>query len=99
MPSGSHDINVKLLALMGIVSAILVFALVVATQAWFRYEFAQENDRKYVQVPFAELVELKETQMTQLYTAPHPVGADEPEQWVIPIDKAMDRVIEANKKN
>ena len=43
MPSGSHDINVKLLVLMGILSTILVIALVVATQAWFRYEFQQER--------------------------------------------------------
>ena len=99
MPSGSHDINVKLLALMGIVSTILVVALIVATQAWFRYEFAQENDRKYVQVPFAELVELKETQLEQLHTAPHPVGADDPDLWVVPIDKAMQQVIETNKQN
>ena len=43
MPSGSHDINVKMLALMGIISTILVVALIVATQAWFRYEFAYEE--------------------------------------------------------
>lgn len=98
MPSGSHDINVKLLALMGIVSAILVYALIVATQAWFRYEFAQENNRKYVRVPYAELVELKETQLAQLHAAPHPAGADGPDLWVIPIDKAMDQVIETNGK-
>lgn len=99
MPSGSHDINVKLLALMGIVSTILVYALIVATQAWFRYEFAQENDRKYVQVPYAELVELKETQLAELHAAPHPVGEDDPGLWVVPIDKAVQQVIETNKKN
>jgi hypothetical protein len=98
MPSGSHDINVKLLALMGVVSTILIVALIVATQAWFRYEFSQENNRKYVQVPFRELVELQETQLSELHAPAHPAGPDEPDRWVVPIDAAMQQVIEQNGK-
>jgi len=93
MPSGSHDINVKLLALMGIVSAVLVFALIVATQAWFRYEFAQENQRKYIDVPFAELVELKQGQLTELNQAPHYADPNGQDRVIIPIDMAMHEVV------
>lgn len=94
MPSGSYDINVKLLSLMGIISAILVYALVVATQAWFRYEFQQENQRKYVQVPFTELVELKESQLAELNAEKHFADPVERDRIVIPIDDAIDLVIE-----
>ncbi len=93
MPSGSHDINVKLLSLMGIISAILVYALVIATQAWFRYEFQQENLRKYVQVPFTELVELKESQLAELNAKEHFADPVEQDRIVIPIDDAIDLVV------
>lgn len=97
MPSGSHDINVKLLALMGVISAILVVALIVATQAWFRYEFAQENQRKYIDVPYRQLEELKEAQLADLNA---PVGVIEiggKQVELTAIDQAMLKVIEANK--
>ncbi len=93
MPSGSHDINVRVLALIGVISAILVYALIVATQAWFRYEFARENERKYVNVPFAELEQLKQAQLQELQVDPHPVSPDQPDTWVIPIDRAMQEVV------
>ncbi len=98
MPSGSHDINVKLLVLMGILSTILVIALVVATQAWFRYEFQQENNRKYVEVPFTELVEIQETQLKAMNAAPHYADPSAKDRIVIPIDMAMKEVIKANAK-
>jgi hypothetical protein len=93
MPSGSHDINVKLLALMGILSTILVFALVIATQAWFRYEFQQERQRKFIDVPFAELVELKESQLAQLNAPEHFADPAERDRRVIPIDDAIDAMV------
>jgi len=96
MPSGSHDINVKLLTLISILSTILVVALVVATQAWFRYEFQQENDRKYVQVPFTELVEIQEAQLAALNADPHYADPNEKDRIVIPIDMAMNEVIKVN---
>ncbi len=99
MPSGSHDINVKLLTLTGILSTILVVALVVATQAWFRYEFAQENNRKYVEVPFTELVEIQESQLAALNADPHYADPAEKDRVVIPIDMAMNEVIKANAKS
>lgn len=99
MPSGSHDINVKLLTLTGILSTILVIALVVATQAWFRYEFAQENNRKYVDVPYTELVQAQEAQRAALNAAPHYADPAEKDRLVIPIDMAMKEVIRANAKS
>jgi len=98
MPSGSHDINVKFLALMGIVSAILIFSLIVATQAWFRYEFQQENQRKYVEVPFAELAELKESQLTALNADPHYADPEEKDRVVVPIDMAIHGVVQKYAK-
>jgi len=104
MPSGSHDINVKVLALMGIVSTVLTVALIVATQAWFRYEFNKENERKYVNVPYGELVEIKSTQLEALSAPAHTVevkleGEPTVTRNVIPIDEAMGLVIEANSTN
>jgi len=93
MTSDSHDINVKLLVLMGIVSAILGVSLVVATQAWFRYEFAQENQRKYVDVPFPELAALKASQLAGLNAEPHYADPVEKDRLVIPIGEAMDLVV------
>ncbi len=93
MPSGSHDINVKLLTLMGIISTILVIALVVATQAWFRYEFQQENQRKFVDVPFPELVALQESQSSALNAERHYADPVEKDRLVIPIGEAMDEVV------
>jgi hypothetical protein len=93
MPSGSHDINVKMLSLMGIVSTILVVALVVATQAWFRYEFQQENERKYINIPYRELVELEEAQLAELDEPEKVVEFDGQQRVVIPIDEAMQMVI------
>jgi hypothetical protein len=98
MPSGSSDINVKLLTLTGILSAILVFSLVIATQAWFRYEFAQENKRKYVDVPYSELVELNEAQLSALNADPHYADPSEKDRVVIPIDMAMKEVVRANAR-
>ena len=99
MTSGSHDINVKLLALIGIVSAILLFALIVSTQAWFRYEFQQENQRKYVEVPFPELAELKESQLSALNAAPHYADPAEKDRIIVPIDTAMRGVIKEYGKD
>ncbi len=93
MASGSHDINVKLLALMGVLSAILVYALIISTQAWFRYEFQQEYDRKFVQTPFAELVELKQTQLDALNAPAHHADPIERDRVVIPIDDAIRGVV------
>ena len=93
MPSGSHDINVKLLVLMGALSTILLFSLIVATQAWFRYEFQQENQRKYINVPFTELVELQESQLADLNAAPHYADPVEKDRIVVPIDMAMQGVV------
>ena len=93
MPSGSHDINVKLLALMGIVSAILLVALIVATQAWFRYEFAQENQRKYVDVPYAQLVALNEAQAAKLSRVVKTEQVDGKEVAVTAIQWGMDQAI------
>jgi len=94
MPSGSHDINVKLLVLMGIISTALVVSLIVATQAWFRYELAQENQRKFIDVPYTPLVELKETQLAELEK---PVPAGEGEQTSI--EWAMQEVVKEHAQH
>jgi hypothetical protein len=98
MPSGSHDINVKLLALTGIVSAVLVYSLIVATQAWFRYEFQQENQRKYIDVPYAELAELQASQQAALNADPHYADPEEKDRVIIPIDMAMRGVVQKYAK-
>jgi hypothetical protein len=99
MPSGSHDINVKLLVLTAALSTVLVFSLIVATQAWFRYEFQQENQRKYVDVPYSELVELQESQLAAMNAPMHYADPDEKDRIIIPIDMAVNEIIRANTKS
>ncbi len=101
MPSGSHDINVKVLTLIGVISTILTVALIVATQAWFRYEIAKENERKYINVPNRQLAEIMTTQADALNAPAHTVevkveGEPTITKRVIPVDEAMQLVIEQN---
>ena len=98
MPSGSHDINVKLLALLGVVSTVLVISLIVATQAWFRYEFAQENQRKYIDVPYTPLVELETQQLQSLNAEPHYNDPETKDRVVAPIDMAIKEVVKRHSK-
>lgn len=99
MPSGSQDINVKVLALIGAVSVILFVALVISAQAWFSREFAMQKQREFVDVPFAELQTIKQKQYGDLNAPAHEVTEKAEDGSmvtlkVIPIDEAMRMVVQ-----
>lgn len=74
--------NIPVLATLGIVTTILVFVIIVATQAWFRYEFQHEYDKKVVSQRNVWLDPILEAQRAALQNGP------------VPIDQAMSQVVE-----
>lgn len=66
MPASSRDMNIPVLVTLGAVSTILVYVIVVATQAWFRFEFNREYERKVLTREDPELIELKAEQYGRL---------------------------------
>lgn len=91
MPASSRDMNIPVLATLGVVSAILVFVIVVATQAWFRYEFNREYELKVILRPNPELNEQRREQLAQL----EGYRMVDPQKQVvaIPIDVAMQKTV------
>jgi len=91
-PQGTPGLNTPLVTTVGIVSALCVITLVVAMQAWFRYEKDQLTARRIVDQPVHELVAWNHEQAAQL------TGG----RWVdeqagiktIPIEQAMKLVVE-----
>lgn len=87
MPASSRDMNIPVLATLGIVSTILVYVIVVATQAWFQYESNREYEVKVILRPNRQLNEQRTEQLSLLegYRL-----VDEQKQIAsIPIDEAM----------
>ena len=83
--------NTPLTALVGVVFAIVLFALVVFLQAFFYRQEAAEDARKAVAVPPEELSQLRAQQLETL----HSYRYVDPRAGVvaIPIDRAMELVV------
>ena len=96
MASASRDLNVPVLATLGVVSTILVFVIVVATQAWYEYEFNREYEMKVTLRPNVELNEQVETQLARL----EGYRLVDPEKQIaaIPIEQAMTQTVEMYEK-
>ena len=89
-PASYDDLNVKSIALIGIVGAVLVFVSIVAVQVLFyRYE-TQEYDRKVIEAPTAAANEILAEQKRQLATRGEGAEAHETRE---PIDLAMASVV------
>lgn len=82
MPASSRDMNLPVLVTLFVMGTILVYVIVVATQAWFRWEFNREFQVKVVNQPHFELDQLRTQQQAQLENGP------------VPIDQAMRLTIE-----
>ena len=83
--------NTTLTALVGVVFAIVLFALVVALQALFYRQEVDENGRKVVAVAPEELSRLRAQQLETL----HGYRYVDPKAGVvaIPIDRAVELVV------
>ncbi len=46
-----RDLNVRMLGVLGAVSVLVTYLIVVATQAWFNYEFQREYEKKAYNAP------------------------------------------------
>jgi len=89
--------NTTLTALVGVVFAIVLFALVVFLQAFFYRAEEGENARKVVAVAPEELSQLRAQQLETL----HSYRFIDPKAGVvaIPIDRAMDLVVRDGGKS
>ena len=94
-PSPGEDLNVTLVATVGIVAAIALFVLIVGIQAWFFAYRADEQEQKMV--PNMALVELVNQQNAQL----EGINLNRDDQLrtprvpgVVPIDVAMAQVVQ-----
>lgn len=83
--------NIPVLATLGVVSAILVFVIIVATQAWFRYEFNREYEVKVILRPNQQLNEQRATQLAQLDG--YRIVDEQKQIAAIPIDRAMEETV------
>ena len=92
MASDLKDINLPVLATIGVISVILVVVSVVGVQAWFRYAFQQEYEAKVFSQPYTELEQQKQQQEANLIVYR---WVDQKNQIAaIPIDKAIEKVAE-----
>lgn len=93
---GGNEPNTPLTAVVGIVFAIVLFALVVLLQAFFYRQEQQENVRKVVAVGPEELSQLRAQQEELL----HSYKILDPQKGVvaIPIDRAMGLVVREGGK-
>ncbi|MGD1148680.1 MAG: hypothetical protein ABR961_12110 [Thermoanaerobaculaceae bacterium] len=89
--------NTPLTALIGVVFAIVLFALVVFLQAFFYWSEERENVRKVVAVAPEELSQLRAQQLETL----HSYRFVDPKAGVvaIPIDRAMELVVRDGGKS
>lgn len=86
------DIQIRTLAVVGVVGALLVFVAIVALQVvYFRYEKA-EYERKVIDAPTRQVDTQVAAQVKRLTTAGEGADAEKGEKR-IPIDRAMSLVL------
>lgn len=79
-----QDINVSLIATVGIFAAVGLFVLIVGLQAWFyTYSAAEKALKTLPDTTYDSMVHLQKQQLA---------GEGEWQGKVLPIDQAMDRV-------
>ncbi len=91
MPASSRDMNIPVLATLGIVSTILVFVIIVATQAWFQYEVGREHEVKVILRPNPELNRQRLEQLAKLEG--YRVVDAQKQTVAIPIERAMQETV------
>ena len=89
MANTTRDLNVGLIVIVGLISCVLFFVLVVGTEAWFKYEQGKERMRKQIDVPSVELDAMEAEQLANLRGEPGPEG-----QPRLPIEQAMQLTLE-----
>lgn len=88
----TDDVNTPMIALIGILGAVLLFVLTVGLQAWIQGYQEGEHYRKVVEPPDQQLSELDSKQLQDINT--YRVIDPKKGIYAIPIDRAMDLVVE-----
>jgi hypothetical protein len=87
-----QDLPLDLIVTVGIVSALFLFIVIVVTQAWFYSWTDAEYDRKFVQPPYAELVNQTADQLERLNSFGW--TNKDAQEVRIPIDLAITKYVE-----
>ena len=98
MTAAKEDLNTPLIVVIGVVSAVVTFVLIVLLQAWFNSQEAAEYHRKVVAPKSEELSRVVAEQQSQLQQ----YGWVDRERGIvtIPIERAMELVVsEAGRTN
>ena len=88
----SDDLNTPKIAVVGFISAIVIFALIILTQALFYWTEAQQRIVKDVDQPYLEIANLNADQQAKL--AKYQWLDAEKKVVGIPIKRAMELVVE-----
>jgi hypothetical protein len=87
-PAGRDDVNSGLIAVVGFVSAIVTFALIIGIQVLYYHVSQAENERKVIRVSDVESDSMLAQQEAKLARYDNDKG-----RVTIPIERAMELVV------
>ncbi len=93
---GKTDLNLGMIATLGVASSFAVAAIIIATQAWFGFEVRQELQTKSIQQVNDDLNNLRLEQVRKITTYRWP--DQKASRVAIPIDRAMTLVVAERKQ-
>lgn len=73
MPASSRDMNIPVLTTLFAMGTVLVYVIVVATQAWFRYEVNRELETKVINQTGLEIDRIRAEQVVALNSGVRPI--------------------------
>jgi len=88
----AEDVNTPMIALVGILGAILLFVVTIGIEAWIRSHQEEENYRKVISPPNEELSQLQAKQLESING--YRMVDTQKNIVAIPIDRAMELVVE-----
>jgi len=88
MSKPTEGLNVTMITVIGLLSFILLFVIVIGTQAWYYVMLERENQRKVIDQAYMPLVKMQEEQKNELVMEKNRDGGS-----TMPIDQAMEQVI------
>lgn len=95
MAAEQQDLNVPVIATVGIVASVLVAVIIIGTQAWYYNEFTREDEDKWKESPMPELAIKREAQKKMVIMGTPDTDTDTKDN--IPIADAMQLSLEQNK--
>ncbi|MFP4143811.1 MAG: hypothetical protein ACOCTI_03095 [Phycisphaeraceae bacterium] len=90
-PRRTQDVNVAMIATVGVIGTLLLVVAVVGIQAWIRVEMQREVEAKVYTAPQRELEQLRQQQLAELQGG-RQVETDEGVRATLSIERAMEEV-------